>query len=102
MCYAHNEKWKKTNNGMNRTVKSRKNRNIRRKGKLQIVGNTGRGHHQTSGDERKNNKKYFRRTRKLLETRLCSRNLIKGINSWAVALVKYSGQFSKWTRRELR
>ena len=29
-------------------------------------------------------KEYLRRTRKLLETNLCSRNLIKGINTWAV------------------
>ena len=29
-------------------------------------------------------KEYLRRTRKLLETKLSSRNLIKGINTWAV------------------
>ena len=32
-------------------------------------------------------KEYLRRTRKLLETKLSSRNLIKGINTWAVPLV---------------
>ena len=47
-------------------------------------------------------KEYFRRTRKLLETKLNSRNLIKGINTWAVPLVRYSGPFLKWTREELR
>ena len=31
-------------------------------------------------------KKYPRRTTKLLETKLNSRNLIKGINTWAVLL----------------
>ena len=36
-------------------------------------------------------KEYLRRTRKLLETKLSSRNLIKGINTWAVLLVRYSG-----------
>ena len=35
-------------------------------------------------------KEYLRRTRKLLETKLSSRNLIKGINTWAVPLVRYS------------
>ena len=40
-------------------------------------------------------KKYLRRTRKLLETKLSRRNLIKGINTWAVPLVKYSGAFLK-------
>ena len=32
-------------------------------------------------------KEYLRRTRKLLEIKLCSRNLIKGINTWVVFLV---------------
>ena len=53
-------------------------------------------------------KEYLRRTRKILETKLWSRNLIKGINTWAVPLVRYSGPFlkligpeknlSKWTK----
>ena len=47
-------------------------------------------------------KEYLRRTRKLLETKLFSRNLIKGINTWAVPLVRYSGPFLKWTREELK
>ena len=47
-------------------------------------------------------KKYLRRTRKLLGTKLSCRNLIKGINTWAVPLVRYSGPFLKWTRDELR
>ena len=47
-------------------------------------------------------KEYLRRTRKLLKTKLSSRNLIKGINSWAVPLVRYSGSFLKWTKDELK
>ena len=47
-------------------------------------------------------KEYLRRTRKLLETKLSSRNLIKGINTWAVPLVRYSGHFLQWTRVELK
>ena len=47
-------------------------------------------------------KEYLRRTRKLLETKLSSRNLIKGINTWAVPLVRYSGPFLKRTRDELK
>ena len=46
-------------------------------------------------------KEYLRRTRKLLETKLSSRNLIKGINTWAVPLIRYSGPFLKYTRDEL-
>ena len=47
-------------------------------------------------------KEYLRRTRNLLETKHSSRNLIKGINTWAVPLVRYSGRFLKWTRYELK
>ena len=47
-------------------------------------------------------KEYLRRTRKLLETKLPSRNLIKGINTWAVPFVRYSGPFLRWTREELK
>ena len=47
-------------------------------------------------------KEYLRKNRKLLERKLSSRNLIKGINSWAMPLVRYSGPFLKWTRDELK
>ena len=47
-------------------------------------------------------KEYLRRTRKLLKTKLYNRNLIKGINTWAVPLIRYLGPFLKWTRDELR
>ena len=47
-------------------------------------------------------KEYIRRTRKLLKTTLSSRNLIKGINTWAVTIVRQSGPFLRWTRDELQ
>ena len=47
-------------------------------------------------------KEYIRRARKLLETKLSCKNLIKGINAWAVLLIRYSGPFLKWTREELK
>ena len=47
-------------------------------------------------------KEYFRRTRKPLETKLYSRNLIKGIITSTVHLVRYSGPFLNWTREELK
>ena len=47
-------------------------------------------------------KEYLSRTRKLFESKLSSRNLIKGINTWAVPLVRYSGPFLKCTREELK
>ena len=45
---------------------------------------------------------YLRRMRELLETKLYRRNLIKGINTSVVPLIKYSGPFLKWTREELK
>ena len=47
-------------------------------------------------------KEYLRRTKKLLETKLSSWNLIKGTNTWAVPLFRYSGHFLKLTRDELK
>ena len=47
-------------------------------------------------------KEYLRRTRKLLETKLSCRNLIKGINTWAVLHVRYSGPSLKWTSDEFK
>ena len=42
-------------------------------------------------------KECLRRTRKLLKIKLCSRNFIKGINTWALPLVRYLAPFLKWT-----
>ena len=102
MCLANNKKRKTTKNGKNRTTKSRKNQNARRKGSLQIFGNIGSGNHQPSVDERKNKKESLGKTREQLETKLHSRNLIKGINIWAVPIVRYPGPFLKWTREDLQ
>ena len=42
------------------------------------------------------------RTRKLHETKLYRRNLIKGVKTWAVCLIRCLGPFFKWTRKELK
>ena len=47
-------------------------------------------------------KVYLRRTRKLPETKLHSRQLIKGMNTWAVPLVRYSEPIMKLTWEELK
>ena len=72
------------------------------KEKLQVLGNTGSGYHQTSGKERKIRKRYLSWMRKLLEIILYSRNLIKRIYTSAVFLVRFSGPFLKWTREEFQ
>ena len=47
-------------------------------------------------------KVYFTRKRKLLETKLCCRNLVKEINAWAVTFEGYSRSLLKWTREDLK
>ena len=102
MCHANTEKRKKTNSGRSKTAKSRKNQKFQRKRRLQVLGNIGSGHHQTSEDEKKKQKQYLSRSRKLLETKLYRLNLIKGMNTWAVSFVRYSGLFLKCTREVLQ
>ena len=53
---------------------------------------------ETIKKEKKFKKEYLRRTRELLEKKICCRNLIKGINTWAVSSVRYSEPLFKWTR----
>ena len=45
---------------------------------------------------------YLRGTRKLLETKLYTRNLVKWINIWVVSHEGYWGLFLKRTREELK
>ena len=54
MCHCDYKKRKKTKNGRNRTAKSRKYQNVRRKGSLQVLRNSGSGHNQVNGDGKKN------------------------------------------------
>ena len=43
--------------------------------------------------EKKIKKEYLKRTRKLPETKLYSRNFIKRINTWTVSFIRYSRPF---------
>jgi hypothetical protein len=45
---------------------------------------------------------YFRRIRLLLKSKLHGRHKIQGINSWAVAIVRYGGGILEWTTEELK
>ena len=100
MCHAHNrKKWIKTNNGRNKTTKSRKKQKARKKEKLQVLGNIGSGNNETSRDERKSKIRVPQMNEKIFETKLCSWNFIKGINTWAVPFVRYSRPFLKMDKR---
>ena len=102
MSHANNEMREMTLDLRNRTTIPRKDQNARRKGNLKYLGILEAD--AIKQMEKKENlfKKYLRRTRKLLETKLYCRNLIKGGNTWDVPLVRYSGLFLKWAREELQ
>ena len=94
MCHAHNEKRKKRYNERNRSAKLRKNQNVLRKGKFQVLVNIGSGQHQTSGDERKNR---IRLPQMNEETSGDQAQQQKSRQ-----MNKHSGVFLKLTRGELR
>ena len=47
-------------------------------------------------------KKYIRRLRKVLKSKLNSGNLVRGANTWAVSLLRYSSAFVSWRKSELQ
>ena len=47
-------------------------------------------------------KEYYRRLRLLLESKLNGGNVIKAVNTWAVAVLRYSGGILTGQRRSLR
>ena len=47
-------------------------------------------------------KKYIRRLRNVLESKLNDGNLVRGVNSWAVSLLIYSAAFLHWRKSELQ
>ena len=47
-------------------------------------------------------KEYLKRIRKLLDAKLYVRNLVKGINTWAVPFIRYSGSFLLRNIEELK
>ena len=47
-------------------------------------------------------KEYIRRTRKVLTSKLNGGNLVHGVNTWAVSLLRYSAAFVSWRKSELQ
>ena len=47
-------------------------------------------------------KEYIRRLRKVLKSKLDGGNLVPGVNTWAVSLLRYSTAFSSWRKSELQ
>ena len=47
-------------------------------------------------------KEYIRRFRKVLKSKLNGGNLVRGVNAWAVSLLRYSAAFVSWRKSELQ
>ena len=47
-------------------------------------------------------KEYIRRLRKVLKSKLNGGNLVRGVNTWAVSLLRYSAAFVSWRKSELQ
>ena len=47
-------------------------------------------------------KEYIRRLRKVLKSKLNDGNLVRGVNTWAVPLIRYSAAFVSWRKSELQ
>ena len=47
-------------------------------------------------------KKYFRRLKKVLKSKLNDGNLVQGVNTWAMSLLRYSAAFIIWRKCELQ
>ena len=45
---------------------------------------------------------YIRRLRKVLKPKLNRGDLVRGVNTWAVSLSRYSATFASWRKRELQ
>ena len=47
-------------------------------------------------------KEYIRMLRKVLKSKLDGGNLVRGVNTWAVSLLRYSAAFVSWRKSELQ
>ena len=47
-------------------------------------------------------KEYIRRSRKALKSKLNGGNLVCGVNTWVVSLLRYSAAFVSWRKSELQ
>ena len=52
--------------------------------------------------KKKVKEEYLRRVKLVARSRLYAGNLIKGINAWAVSVVRYSAGVLEWTKKELK
>ena len=100
MRHANNKKRETTHDERSRTQTEKKLQHSKKRKRTITLGILEEDIIKQVEMKEKIKKEYFIRTRKLLETKLNCRNLIKKTNTWAVYLVRYSRQLLKWTRKE--
>ena len=44
---------------------------------------------------------YYRRVRKVFQSKLDGGNVVRAVNTWAISLLRYAAAFVDWTRAEL-
>ena len=88
MCRTNNEKLKNINDRRNRTAKGRKNQNTREKKKK--ITCSWEYLKRTPSNKWRWKKKWEKSAtmNEKSQTKLCNKNLIKGINTWTVVLVR--------------
>ena len=47
-------------------------------------------------------KEYIRRLRKILKSKLNSGNLVRGVNTWAISLLRYTVAFVSWRKSKVQ
>ena len=47
-------------------------------------------------------KEYIRRLKKVLKSKLNGGHLVRGVNTWAVSLLRHSAAFVSWMKSELQ
>ena len=47
-------------------------------------------------------KEYFRLSKKVWKSKLSGENLVQGVNTWGVFLLRYSAAFISWRKCELK
>ena len=57
---------------------------------------------QSEAMKKKVKQEYFRRVKKLMRSKLNGGNVILGVNSWAIGIVRYGAGVLDWTKQELR
>ena len=65
---------------------------------LRVIQGDGMKHHEMMENVKT---EYYRRVRNILETKLNGGNIITGITTWKISLLRYSAAFLDWKGAEL-